>query len=490
MKKTSAFVELHSKKFELALGLFSIVSSVVGFIAQLATLEILLAIVSLGVFFFIKSFLDKKKAIGKLSPAARVAYVLNFGFIPFSLCCVGFWYIKRDAPDCDDIRSEPLICITRFSSAEDDDFSYALVSDLAERTAGLDSLQIQAVDTFLNPNVYSSIKSLEGLISNQCHNQGLVVFGRFSSETDLFDCSIYVSELLEIQYTKSRLANNNLVRLKDPDMISFSIQKQSRVVSDFILMLLYYSQNRTGESVELIQKSIATDGALMSPSLQQLMLVYLGNALADQGKLEESLSSYETLLEVDSLSPLVNYNYGILCLDKGDTTLASKYLNRASLTNPKFENPLKDWKPSEAMQSSELPVEEVIKKRETTDTLAKVPITTSAQPTETPRDAAKVNEPKPLKEDQLPKNCIIQKVGESKYALYNRDFQKVGLYEKVWKVQQPEITKLESRLKARFYYVQRDGYFGIIDDDGVVIVKPAAESLNQLNKLFLEALGQ
>jgi hypothetical protein len=66
----------------------------------------------------------------------------------------------------------------------------------------------------------------------------------------------------------------------------------------------------------------------------------------------------------------------------------------------------------------------------------------------------------------------------------------VGLYDKIWKVQQPEITKLESRLKARFYYVQRDGYFGIIDDDGMVIVKPAAESLSQLNKLFLEALGQ
>jgi tetratricopeptide (TPR) repeat protein len=396
----------------------------------------------------------------------------------------------KDAPDCDDIRSEPLICITRFSSAEDDDFSYALVSDLAERTAGLDSLQIQAVDTFLNPNIYSSIKSLEGLISNQCHKQGLVVFGRFSSETDLFDCSIYVSELLETQYTKSRLANNNLVRLKDPDMISFSIQKQSRVVSDFILMLLYYSQNRTAESIELIQKSITTDGALMSPSLQQLMLVYLGNAFADEGKLEESLSSYQTLLEVDSLSPLVNYNYGILCLDKGDSTLAAKHLNRASVTNPKFDNPLKDWKPSEEVQPSALPVNEVMKKPEVIDTVAKEPTNMSAQKRVTPQNAVVVNDSKPLKEDQLPKNCIIQKVGESKYALYNRDFQKVGLYEKVWKVQQPEITKLESRLKARFYYVQRDGYFGIIDDDGVVIVKPAAESLNQLNKLFLEALGQ
>ena len=114
MKKTFAFVELHSKKFELALGLVSIVSSVVGFIGQLATLEILLAIVSLGIFFFVKSFLDKKKAVGKLSPAARVAYVLNFGFIPFSIGCIVFWYLGKDAPDCDDIRTEPLICITRF----------------------------------------------------------------------------------------------------------------------------------------------------------------------------------------------------------------------------------------------------------------------------------------------------------------------------------------------------------------------------------------
>ena len=187
MKKTFAFVELHSKKFELALGLVSIVSSVVGFVGKLATLEILLAIVSLGIFFFVKSFLDKKKAAGQLSTAARIGYILNFCLIPISMGCVVYWYVGKDAPDCDDVRTEPLICITRFSSAEDDDFSYALVSDLAERTAGLDSLQIQAVDTFLNPNVYSSIKSLEGLISNQCHKQGLVVFGRFSSETDLFD---------------------------------------------------------------------------------------------------------------------------------------------------------------------------------------------------------------------------------------------------------------------------------------------------------------
>jgi hypothetical protein len=488
MKKTLNFVELHSKKFELAAGVVTIISSVVAFLKHLASIKILLAVICLGAFFFIRYALSRKNEGLPLSKTAKILNGLNYLLIPISIVIFSQWLITRNEPSCDKISSAPVVCVSRFSQNADDDFSYALVSDLSQILAAQDSIHLASIDTFINQKVFENIKSLEEIIRSECHERGLVVLGKFSAETELFDCSIYVSELLESEYAQKQLANNQLLRLKDPETISFSIKKQTKLVTDFILILLNYYKHENEACIHSIRQLLVNEGASLSPSIQELLLIYMSNSLADSGDLLGGKEGYETLLEADSLSSIANYNYGMLWLSEGDSLTASKYLKRAHTSNRSYLNPIQDWEP--ATESNTIGLEdnfydESPKASDTTKLKQEVIIEERKK-----EIGSELMYERELGLDMLPKNCIIQRVGDSKFALYDRQFKKVGVYDKIWRVESREINSLEKRLNTRFFYVRKDGHFGLIDDNGEIVVKPVMDDLKSLDRAFLGLLGR
>ena len=490
MKKTIAFFELHSKKIEITTGVVSVLTSAVGFLGQFAAWELLISIVLIGVFFVLKSILNEKRNSPKNTRSIRVLYWLNFLLIPIALGLGIFWYINKNKPSCSETHTEPVVCIARFSNQEDDDFSYALVSDLADRIKENDSINIASIDTFLNQSVFFDLNSLENLIDMQCHEKGLVVFGKYSGTTNLFNCSIYVSKKFESKYADEHLIDNQLVKLKNPDEITFSIQSHSKLVTDIVLMLLDYYNGDLTKCISTINDLLSTNTTLSVP-LQKLLLVYVSNAQALSGDMTSSLSGYEELLALDSLSDIANYNYALLLLEKGDSTGANSFFEKAKSINPSLENPiLKESVNTNNVKTIDSNVDEsaqIETPEKKIDTIASTkPIV--EQPKKEISSAPVVE--KKIEWSQFPRNCKIKKVSETNFIVYDLKDKKLGQYNNIWPAESRELKNLQKQLNTSFYYVLRDGYYGAVDDNGRIIMRPAFEDKRTLDQALLEAFGQ
>jgi hypothetical protein len=281
----------------------------------------------------------------------------------------------------------------------------------------------------------------------------------------------------------------NLVRETKSDSAKILVDNLIEATGPaFILILLNYYRHENEQCIHSIRQLLVTDGASLSPSIQELLLVYMSNSLADSGDILGSKEGYETLLEADSLSSIANYNYGMLWLSEGDSLTASKFLKRAHTSNLNYHNPIQDWEPASESNTKALEVNSYDENPKTADTTKlKQEVKIEERISEMGKDVMYERE---LGSDMLPKNCIIQRIGDSKFALYDRQFKKVGVYDKIWRVESREINSLEKRLNTRFFYVRKDGYFGLIDDNGGMAVRPVMEDLKSLDRAFLNLLGR
>jgi hypothetical protein len=490
MKKTFAFIELHSKKIEITTGVISVITSGVGFLGQFAAWELLISIVLIGAFFVLKSILNGLRRTPNSSAIFRILYWLNFLLIPIALSLLAFWFLRKDKGNCNETNSNPVVCISRFSSQEDDDFSYALVSDLAELIKENDSVSIASVDTFLNQNVFFDLVSLENIIDANCHDKGLVVFGKYSGTNNLFNCSIYVSKNFESKYSQQNLIENQLVKLKNPVEITFSIESHSKLVTDIILMLLDYYNGDIKKCISTISVLFTEQGDSLSLPIRKLLLIYLSNAQALSGDLNSSMRGYENLLELDSLSDVANYNYALLLLEQGKSDSANFYFERAKSINSSLEFPNK----SKGIETIEKKSIDSISKTQNPVIIQKSELDTSAKQTQIiPEPKREITSEVPAEKkstwSQFPRNCIVKKLSETNFIVYDLKNKKLGQYSSIWPAESREMKNLQKKLNASFYFILRDGYYGAIDDNGRVIMRPSFEDSRSLERAIIEAFG-
>jgi hypothetical protein len=75
-------------------------------------------------------------------------------------------------------------------------------------------------------------------------------------------------------------------------------------------------------------------------------------------------------------------------------------------------------------------------------------------------------------------------------TVYDLKDKKLGQYNNIWPAESRELKNLQKQLNTSFYYVLRDGYYGAVDDNGRIIMRPAFEDKRTLDQALLEAFGQ
>jgi len=348
MKKIVEFIKNNTKVFEGILALGGIGFSVIAFVQKYIAWEWLAAIGCL-VLFILSRFILREASKPNLNEQAEnkttsgVRYrLLGYGtFLLLIPIPIFIYYLERNDDICQGTVHTPLVVITNFSPGQDDDFSYAVISAIGAKTDVLDSIELLSLDTFINQQLLLDKTALNSLMLASCHDKGLVVYGKRSVNGKYFECTIYVSSELQKQFANISSRNSNLIRVKNPDEINFSIEKQSEVVAQVVLSLLDYyrgkfrqSTRRFGELTEIVKNSGQQD-------LIYLSSVLWANSIAfDQG-LDAGINAYKSIVRDSIQNPLISYNYAQLCLANNDSATAYAFFEQANMLDFHYTNPLK-----------------------------------------------------------------------------------------------------------------------------------------------------
>lgn len=224
------------------------------------------------------------------------------------------------------------VIITSFSKSDDDDFSYRLFNTLNDNLQNIDSVNTIKESVFINAGNKGYLDTIRQTFAKNYFNHGLLVFGKRSQESKLFDCSIYVGNQDKV----------NIIYLKNPDMINFSIDYQSEIVSEFILGLLYYDIGDYARSKEKFQNALNINDSKESKKFKAYCHFYIGNNLLNEKNSSFSIAHYEEGISYDPMNPFIHYNLARALLNKGDSLIAFKHFNIANELNSALDNPIKD----------------------------------------------------------------------------------------------------------------------------------------------------
>jgi tetratricopeptide (TPR) repeat protein len=492
LNKITPLVEKHSKKFEITVGLVTALSSLSGLIGKFFNIQVGLLIACIGIFLLMRwrvrrlstdlSDLTNGKKLGLRTRLLSGLSYLALIPIPFLI-----YHLIAPNPPCDTISEEPYLALTKFSDSKSDDFSYALISDLNMIQAQGKSFEMAFIDTFLNQKVSSQLDQLENLVHSQCHNRGLLVFGKRSVESELFDCTVYISKNLQSAFIEQNLSNQKLVRLRNPADIQFSIDKQTEIVSQFLLLLLDYYKGNFEETIIRIEQLRKLPIWNQSSEVKTFCQIYEANSYLGKNEIDKARTIYSEALTNSLDNALVHHNYAQLELVLGDSSVAFQHFEIAHSLNPGFMNLIPTYS---------MPNNEAGEQREPTlpqgipsaphESVALTSGTDSLKSVDTPiitvtENSKESDSEKKRMKSTFPEHCRIVQLAANKYAVYDLQEKKIGEYQQIWSAAGRHRDEKGNDPFRNFYYVRRDEYYGVIDNYGKIILRPGFNSLEEVN---------
>ena len=479
MKPVLLFFENHSKKIEILFGIIGVLSSVSGFVWKWLNVFVFISLFALIAFISFRFYLRNRKenfSKGKLIFLNIIAYTI-LASIPFSL----YHSFVKPSKKCNQSTTEIGVLITKFSNEISDDFSYSLTNSISELLTSHSNISIAFVDTFLNQEFNINPEKSGDLITENCFKKGIVVFGKRSEDSKLFDCTIFVSKNLKSEYVEKELEKNRIIRLKNPDLIEFSIDNQSTVVAELVIAILdFYNQNYSAAAEKL--NKLESSGLLNEhKELLSLCKIYKANAYLGNSDLSSSSESYKEIILAHPELPIVNYNYAMLNLAQGDSLTAQTYFEIAQKLDSNLNNPLEGIAIKTESVTNEGSVPEInLTDKSTMSGNASVsnknlesqskPISSQAQPTSESKPSPQNKDNQNQKNKFYFENCFYSKI-----CVFDARGKRTGIYDYLYQVE--KLVNGES-----FYYVMKEGSWGIIDNYGRLIIPPNHESPNEALK--------
>jgi len=335
--------------FNLVLGIISAVTGVFGVFATALESSLGISILCISLFFIIqwitlRNIKKIKTVSGGLKAAARmngVAAAKTIRILSFAFWIFPVYTAIRSFNEHNRCRENNQlgIVISNFSATADDDFSYKLTSTLSSDLEHVDSISIVRDARFIQFGAKDHKKQLTDGLADNCFNSGILVFGKHSLESKVFDCNIYLSNLHALGSKNVITGPTGIIYLQNPDIINFSVDKEAQLVSSFIYSLLDYSAGNYEKSSERL-RGIITEHSNVSRKFDSYCKLFLGNSLLRSARPIEAAEVYQSAIVADSLNPFVHYNLGSCFLALQDSLNAQRAFSNASRLNPKLDQPL------------------------------------------------------------------------------------------------------------------------------------------------------
>jgi hypothetical protein len=337
MQKAKEFIKSNLRKLELIGSIIGFFTSIFGFLFESISLNVifstvLICSILLGIYFW--NFVNTKSKTIKYT--YLLVLIALIGFTLYQIF-ISYIYVK---PKCDDLESNPVILISKFNISEEDDLPYAVMNEL-NNNIKVDSIDIMQVDTFINLKQKLKEEDLFGIIKDQCHTKGIFVFGKRSMANKYFDCSIYISK--NFLAANNKYSKQNLLHLKNPDNYSFTIENQAKAIAKLILSILYYQIGDYKNCLENTNSLIDIgNNEMQNEDLKEFLEIYKLNCNYFISGTDSTYEMFKKSINNFNNSGILNYNFGLLSLNIGDTANAIKYFNIAkskidTLSIPKLE---------------------------------------------------------------------------------------------------------------------------------------------------------
>lgn len=437
----------YAKAFEATGGALTLLVGILTYLFKLISLLFMVSLLFVGLYFSLRYFLtyvisskvesfgiQRNKFTNKQVNLAK--YGKRFSPILFApAACFAFLGGVGGDSKCKSLTLVPTIAVAKFGNTSDDDFSYLLVRDLNDKCAAKVPVVVDQIDTFYNASSVSNKSNMERELLKVCSNSGIVVFGKRSSNSNLFDCSIYISENLRANLNDSISENDRIIRLKQVDELNFSIARQSEIVSDFVISLFYYFNSNFSESSLILSRLSKIDAIEENLSLFRLVNFFLANSLIFDGRRDEGLELYTSLLNSES-SDVYVYNWTALNADQPLDQEVPSSIEHS-------ENDGKDW------------------------------VTSDIRNTKPQRDSSfeSIIPPVPTKMKDSSISSAQPEVFEGKYKeIKCSEGKRLHFRSGLSSPCSKEIIKMSSR-KKEFFLIHDGSYYGALDDNGNVIAK-------------------
>lgn len=464
---------------QIVSGVLTLLLSIISLITKVFESKYAIALLLLGLFLIAQRVCKEiisstKESFGVITQSysanfiilAKVGKYFSWLFLIFPIYLISTIFLKKEG--CETKEAQLGILITSFSVASDDDFSYKLFNLLESELQNVDTLKALKLDQFISVGKAHSTDTIKNYYSKNCLNRGLLVFGKRSDQSRLFDCNIYIHNVYNLNVDSSNM-DKNILFLRNPDMLNFSIDSQANIVADFILGLLYYNAGRYHVSRVKFNRAAELSSSYQDTKFKSYCYFFNGNNLLRESKVLEAINSYKEGLLYDSLNAFLHYNLATALLIRLDSSNAYNAYENAKRISSAFLNPLKSYFKQNHGNILHGELNEKGNKKTVNDNAPQISIVNSGG----------VNESKKIGASEF----SVVKFGE-KYGVVNSDGKVVVPY---------EFDFIETHnfnyQGYRFFIVQKAGKFGAVSAKGILevpTIHPSADYVMGILKVSID----
>jgi hypothetical protein len=343
------------KNIELLLGIISLLIGLGSAFANLLGLKVVILFICVGIFFLIRKMCSMviKATIERIEgfptpkylPSYRKAakYLRLFSFA-LPLGGIFNFFLYATTSGCPSPSKSIGVIISKFSFDETfDGFSYKMTNLLRNELFEVDTITVVQEKNFLDISGAAYVDTANLLFEANCFTHGLLVFGCRNKE--LFDCSIYINNMPDIQTSEIRSTkkNSEILYIQNPSLINFSIDNQAQQIAEFIIALLEYNSHCYAQTSNRLNKIIQSNTS--AGKFASYCYLFMGNSYALTSNHETAIQCYERGLAQDSTNSYLNYNAGVSKLSLGDTLGALTTFKIAAISNSNMKIPycLENW---------------------------------------------------------------------------------------------------------------------------------------------------
>ncbi|MNU72002.1 Tetratricopeptide repeat protein [compost metagenome] len=332
---------------EPVIGLITLLIGFLTIITKFLESKYSIAIIFTGGFLLIRMISNevikaKKESFGivvnKYPPGKiRLAKFLNYSnyiLLLFPVYTIFNPFFNISTNCLDDTRKFGVI-IANFSRSEEDDFSYKLFNCLETELQNLDTIKLFKAERFIAASEPNYLDSIKQSFEAGCLNNGILVFGKRSTTSKLFDCKIYIKGLFHSDKDKKK----KIIYVENPDMIHFSIDYQANTISDFVMGLLYYRSGNNELSKSKFNRCLNLN-VKNNRQFKSYCHLFLGNINYIEKNYETAHQHYLKGLSEDPSNAFLHYNLGTKLLNDGNTQSAYEEYQTAHAFNQNIINPL------------------------------------------------------------------------------------------------------------------------------------------------------
>jgi hypothetical protein len=298
---------------------------------------------------------EREKYSKKNIRLATLARKFSFVMVVFSIVAIATGaFQKHDR--CKQISETPVIAVAKFVNTPDDDFSYVLIQDLIDKCNEKIAVDVTQLDTFYNATASARSENMENDLGKVCAKSGIIVFGKRSNTSNLFDCSIYISRAMRNELAVTLDRGSEIIRLKQIDELEFSITKQSDIVSDFLVALFLYYKAEFGQAKEILQTIRENNTVIENEKVKLFIDVFLANSYIYSGEKDQGLSIYKDLIAQADHKEIIDSNWQAL---QANSIVSQEPFNSAeaneitAVTDQQTSEPINN----EAAKNAQTPVE-------------------------------------------------------------------------------------------------------------------------------------